>query len=202
MTLLKSVTDDQLGQYYRRTSAIADRLGKSLEFEQVMDALQRIHDGQFNFGAPSGIPIDRSKPFNPAKFIGKGWTIEKEDERSLKLTELDLVKVQFVTMLKGNESSITCEEKLTRLKNSDYIRLDAKIFQTLWENKSLIPESWKDKVNGNTRYIFFDGTELRGPDGDRCVLYLYWYDGEWLWYYRWLDDDWSANTPSAVLASN
>lgn len=47
MTLQKSVTDDQLGQYYRRTSAIADRLGKSLSFDQVMDALQIIHDGQF-----------------------------------------------------------------------------------------------------------------------------------------------------------
>ena len=45
MTLNASVTDDQLGQYYRRTTAIADRLGKSLTFEKVMDELQRIHDG-------------------------------------------------------------------------------------------------------------------------------------------------------------
>lgn len=48
MTLHISVTDDQLGQYYRRTNAIADRLGKSLPFEKVMTALQCIHDGQFD----------------------------------------------------------------------------------------------------------------------------------------------------------
>ena len=46
MTLNISVTDEQLGQYYRRTTAIADRLGKSLNFETVMGILQQIHDGQ------------------------------------------------------------------------------------------------------------------------------------------------------------
>ncbi len=43
-----SVEDDRLGAYYRKTMAIADRLGKSLEFDKVMDALQRIHDGQLD----------------------------------------------------------------------------------------------------------------------------------------------------------
>lgn len=47
MTLNTRVADDQLGQYYRKTAAIADRLGKSLDFGSVMDALQRIHDGKF-----------------------------------------------------------------------------------------------------------------------------------------------------------
>ncbi|MFH1170448.1 MAG: hypothetical protein V1704_02725 [Candidatus Vogelbacteria bacterium] len=47
MTLNVGVTDDELGQYFRRTIAIADRLGKSLPFDQVMGALQRIHDGRF-----------------------------------------------------------------------------------------------------------------------------------------------------------
>lgn len=50
MTLDKSVTDDQLGKYYRRTKAIADRLGKSLSFDEVMDALQSLHDGISRFG--------------------------------------------------------------------------------------------------------------------------------------------------------
>ena len=43
-------------------------------------------------------------------------------------------------------------------------------------------------------------TILRSPDGNRCVLYLYWNDGKWNWNYNWLDNDWNANTPSAVLA--
>ena len=46
MTLYSGVTDDQLGRYYRRINAIAARLGKSLSFDDVMETLQRIHDGQ------------------------------------------------------------------------------------------------------------------------------------------------------------
>ncbi len=48
MTLNMSVTDDQLGQYTRRVAAIAERLGKSLTYEKVMESLQRIHDGEFD----------------------------------------------------------------------------------------------------------------------------------------------------------
>ena len=48
MTLNMSVTDDQLGRYTRRVAAIAERLEKSLSYEKVMDALQRIHDGEFD----------------------------------------------------------------------------------------------------------------------------------------------------------
>lgn len=141
--------------------------------------------------------------FNPSKFVGESWSIESKetDARSVALAELDLTKIQFVTMLKGNETSITGEEKLKRLKESNYIRLDADVFFTLWENQHLIPESWKEKVNENTRYIFFDGTVLRRSDGDRCVLYLYWRDGAWRWGVDWLDYDWSASRPSAVLAA-
>ena len=46
MTFKTNVTDDQLGAYYRKTAAIADRLGKSLDPAKIMTALQRIHDGE------------------------------------------------------------------------------------------------------------------------------------------------------------
>lgn len=46
MTPPKGVTDDQLGRYYRKTMAIADRLGKSLDPNTVLWLLQRIHDGE------------------------------------------------------------------------------------------------------------------------------------------------------------
>lgn len=48
MTLSLSVADDRLGAYYRKTMAIADRLDKSLDFDKVMGALQRIHDGHLD----------------------------------------------------------------------------------------------------------------------------------------------------------
>jgi len=152
-------------------------------------------------GVPKVIPIGRTSAFDPVAFIGEGWSIVEQDERSLKLSEVDLTKVNFETMLKDRESSVVGEEKLKRLIESGYIRLDAKVFQTLWENQHLLPESWKQKTNGNTTYIFFDGTTLRDSGGDRCVLYLCWHGGEWDWDCLWLDDEFVASSPSLVLAN-
>lgn len=146
------------------------------------------------------VTIDRSKLFD-SSFVGKDFSIDEQDERSLKLTEVDLSMVDFVTMLKSGEKYITGEERLKRLKEFGSTRLDAKIFQTLWENQHLIPESWKDKVNGETRLIYFDGTVLRSPGGRRYTLYLCWIDSRWHWDYFWLGNFRFANDPSAVLAS-
>ena len=44
-------------------------------------------------------------------------------------------------------------------------------------------------------------TILQNSDGNRYVLYLYWNDGAWNWNVNWLDNDWNANNPSAVLAT-
>ena len=158
--------------------------------------------GRVIVGEPKVITINRGR-FNPTEFIGEGWIIvtDETDTRSIALPELDLTKVQHVTMLKNGETYVKGEKKLERLKSSDYIRLDADVFYTLWTNQHLIPESWKEKVNGNTRYIFFDGTVLRGSGGRRCVLYLYWSGGQWGWDVFWLEHGWYASHPSAVLAS-
>ncbi len=157
--------------------------------------------GRVVVGEPKVITIDRTSAFDPVAFIGEGWSIVEQDERSLALTEVDLTKVSFETMLKDGEKTVVGEEKLKRLIASGDIRLDAKVFQTLWENQHLIPEAWKQPTNGNTTYVFFDGTVLRRSSGSRYVLYLCWRDGEWDWRCRWLDDVWRAARPSAVLAS-
>lgn len=157
--------------------------------------------GKVIVDSPRVISIDRSIPFDPKTFIGNGWSIEEQDERAIALTEIDLTSVMFDSTLEKGEKSIKGEDKLNRLKEkTNRIRLDAGIFKTLWENQILIPEKWKEKTNGNTKYIFFDGTVLRYSDGDRYVLYLYWNDGRWRWYYDWLVSDWHARNPSAVLA--
>ena len=147
------------------------------------------------------IQIDRSKPFDPVNFIVAGWSIEEQDEKSLALTKVDLAKVVFETTLEKNEKNIKGEERLERLKEKNVVRLDAKIFQMLWENQHLIPENWKEKTNGNTTYIFFDGTVLRSSDGRRYVLYLCWDGGEWDGDYGWLGGGFGASDPSVVLAS-
>ena len=147
------------------------------------------------------IKIDRTEPFNLAQFMVQGSSIEEQDERALVITEVDLSKIRLETTLKPGETPVIGEERLKRLKKAGHIRLDAKVFQTLWENQSLIPEKWKEKTNGNTTYIFFDGTVLRHPSGRRYALCLDWGVGEWYWDDRWLDDDFDASNPSAVLAS-
>ena len=146
------------------------------------------------------VTIDRSRPFNPAEFIGPGWTTEEQDEGSLLLTEIDLTKVRLETCLNSGEQYIKGEEKLRRLKLAGHIRLDAKVFQTLWENQELVPESWKEEKNRRTTSIFFVGTILLSPYGYRCVPYLYWRGAGWDWDRYSLGRVWNANNPSAVLA--
>lgn len=177
---------------------INDPVGSGKQFTAFLK-----NGGKVIVGEPKVIPIDRTKPFDPVTFLGRGWNIVEEDERSLALNEVDLTHVNFVTMLEGRETSIKGEEKLKRLKKAGHIRLDAKVFQTLWENQHLIPERWKEKTNGNTTFIYFDGTVLQYSNGDRCVLYLCWNAayGQWHWNVPWLGNDFELDNPSAVLAS-
>ncbi len=191
-----------------------DTLGRSGEdnLGLVIDFANKLRTGNISRGEakrflqrqnPWPTDIIHAVPFDPVAFLGQGWSIEKEeqDERSLALTEVDLSKVKLKTYLRKGEVSITGEEKLNRAKASGDIRLDARFLMALWNNKKLIPESWKEKTNGNTTYIYFDGTVLGSPGGYPRVLGLCWRDGEWIWDYGWLERGWSSRRPSAVLAA-
>lgn len=79
--------------------------------------------------------------------------------------------------------------------------LNAAVLDYLLAHPELIPESWKRDEEGNTRYIFFWGTIYRNAGGDLYVRYLCWFVGCWVSRYFWLDNDWYADDPSAVLAS-
>lgn len=148
------------------------------------------------------ITINRTKPFDPESFFGKGWEIEEQDEQSIKLKKIDLSKIVFEASLKKGENYITGEERINRLKKEKRVRLDAKIFQFLWDNQKSIPENWKTDAKGNAHYIFFDGTILRSPRGRRCALCLCFGGGRWRWGYDWLGGSRGASYPSAVLASS
>lgn len=149
--------------------------------------------------------IDRSKPFDPERFIGKGWKIEEEDGRSLALTDVDFFRVHLVSCGELGRESLTGDERLARLRarKSEHIRLDAKIFQVLWENQWLIPRDFKFS------YIFFDGTVLRSPGGLRYALFLWWdncrfeflrpRDGRWHWGFEPLFEERGRVYVSATL---
>lgn len=139
--------------------------------------------------------------FSPTRLIGQGWDIDTEetDTRSIALTELHLTRVQLVTTLKDGEPQVNGDEKRRRLKKLGKIRLDADIFFMFWENKHLIPESWKEGANGQNPFINFDGTILRHPLRGRCVLCLYWDGDDWRLGLDWLNGVYKLSTLSAVL---
>lgn len=149
------------------------------------------------------IQIDRSVPFNPETFIGPGWSILNQDERSLVLTEIDLDKVILKITLKKKVEPITGKENFSRLKKKNYILLDAGIFKTFWDNRNLIPERFKKKTNGNTTFLFFGGTTIINPIGEHFSLYLCWDTSKgtskWLWHHNWLNHEWFFNYLSLVL---
>lgn len=205
-----------LGQSHNLMSVLAnntawDELDSSLVQEIINDPRQAgsqftaflKNGGRVMIGQQGIVAVDRTHPFDSTTFegLGKGWKIIEQDERSLALTELDLSKVQLATCLKSGEEYLKGEQKLARLKETSQIRLDALFFYTLWKNQHLIPEAWKQMVNGYSVAICFDGTILGSPRGYRYVLYLHWCDSEWSWDYRWLESAFDADDPSAVLAS-
>ena len=160
------------------------------------------------------LTIDRSKPFDPLEFLGRGWTIwrgpadgnglegdEEQNARSLAITKIDLSKIQLVTTLRAGENTVKGEENLRRLREANHTCLDAGIFQTFWNQQELIPQLLKELTNGGITYVFFKGTTLRTPHGSRCVLGFYFRGGGWDWVFRWLGHDWSVYDPSVVLAS-
>jgi hypothetical protein len=148
------------------------------------------------------IPLDRANPFDLRTYGGLGWSIEEQDERSLALTEVDLGKIQLITVLGSGETSISRRGVLNRLKAQDYIRLDAKVLQILIESKSLIPEAWKQRIDDDRIFaIFFDGTIFRTPEGRLCTLFLFWghNNSGWCWLAHGIELDSGPNDVSATL---
>lgn len=161
---------------------------------------------------PGVLLINRTKPFDPATFIGIGWTIwrgpkdgnglkgeEEQDARSLAMTEIDFSKALFTACIKEGELYITGEEKLTRHMATNHVRLDARVGQALLEECGQATLNWL-YTTFNITWFELPGTVLRDSDGDRCFLCLCRSDdGRWDWNCYWLGNDRDATHVSAVL---
>jgi len=162
-------------------------------------------------GDPKSIP---TKPFNPAKCIGEGWTTwkgpidgdglsgeEDVDPRGLSPKKIEISKLLFETCLKKEEKTINGEEKILRQKEMPVIRLGGKHFLGLREDYQANRENSVLEYLYRTRkitFLDFMGQVLRNPIGHRSVLYQYRLgDGRWYWNDSWLDNDWHADDPSA-----
>jgi hypothetical protein len=124
---------------------------------------------------PSTLNIDRTNPFDPAKFIGEGWSIwrgpkdksdpkyskglegdEEQDRRSLAITEIDPAKLLIQTGLKDKETTIVGEEKRARLL-LESIQADAKIGEALYKEEGQATLKWLHKTL-NVTWLEFLGT--------------------------------------------
>ena len=194
--------DVSLGQ----VEAAINRMGgeknwhRFLGDDELASKIRGVIDGKLEVREPersSVVSIDGTQPFDPEAFLGSGWSIEGQDERALELGVLDFNQIELTSTLGDGERLVNGEERLERLKRDGRIRLDAKAFQTIWENRDeiAIPEGWKEPF-----FVSFDGTILRSPGGCRYVLYLHWIDGRWYWRAYWLGLDFLADCRAAVLA--
>ncbi len=166
-------------------------------FTHFLDTLGQImHD---ELSSTRIINIERKQLFDPVQFMHhRGLEIAEQDERSVMLEKIDISKIALVSML-GTDTVITGNEHLKRLKKAGHIRLDARIFQTLWENQELIPEVWKG-TKKVAKHIFFDGTILKNQFG-KYVIGMFWdRDNRWSWTYCRLDlGGWRSEDVSAVV---
>jgi len=147
--------------------------------------------------------ILKRQPFDPAKFLGKDWTIDEQVGKR-DGDNLDAGKLVRKDYLKKGESYINGEERLKRIKAvPEDIQFDASDFLALWQEKDHATLKWLYDTRGIT-WLSFWGTILRDPDGGRDVLYLCRdEDGSWDWDCGWVDDgSWDASSPAAVLASS
>ena len=128
-------------------------------------------------------------PFNGAKVEfhqGGGWV--KVEKRADGLYIGDKKVTLHLSKKQLNGKTIRGHELREELSGKPV--LNSNILDALMEHPEFIPEEWKKDAKGNTIYIFFWGTIFRDAGGNLYVRYLYWFDGGWYWYYRWLDVDW------------
>jgi|GEM_PF-5144183 len=145
--------------------------------------------------------VNRDKRFDPTPFLLRDSSVVSEDQRALRLTEIDLDTVSFETCLKPGEEAITGEEKYRRHIAAGHVLADAQIGLMLYQEEG----------QKTLEYLYRNGIhdfELLGTrlmysreDCDRvCILGLFRDIDRWHWEYFFLDYLPYRQRPSLVLA--
>lgn len=134
-------------------------------------------------------PIELLIDCDPDPFIPEGFTLVEHKKMGLYKWNPNLPLYLSEKQKKG---SITGNDLKKELANQ--LVLNANVLDYLLAHQELIPESWKGKA------VFFWGTIYRNSDGLLCVRYLGWGGSEWDWNYRWLDYDFGAAGPAALVS--
>ena len=142
------------------------------------------------------LQIDRSDSaqFSPVAFVGDEFTLPNEQPEALAIKQISISAIECTEMVDG-----TYDNAYRRFTYEKKIGLDAKILETFWKHKDLIPEAWKKTVDGQPMKIFFMGSTLMNSAGDKCLLYVYWHNG-WYWDFEWFDAQMSHNCYAAFVS--
>jgi hypothetical protein len=132
-------------------------------------------------------------PFLPSD----GWRVQEHRKDGVIVWDPSKASLYLSKHQKGDKY---IEGNDLRKELADKPTMNANVLDYLLKNPHLIPEDWKKDDRGNTRCIFFWGTVYRHPDGNRCVRYLYWYDGAWRWRCDWLGVDFLGHYPAVLRA--
>lgn len=190
------VTDEKLGAVARRQNDLFRRVREgTLPADAVLRALQDVIEGNFD-AIPAG--SRRIIDYDVTPYIPDGWKIEEHKKGGE--IEFDASRITL-HLDEGQKDGRTIVGNELRKRLADKPVLNACVLDHLLANTNLIPEAWKTNEDGSTRYTFFWGTIYRDEDGDLCVRCLYWGDGQWYWCSNWLDREWDAEDPAAILAS-
>lgn len=179
-----------------QTEALLNRLGGEKRAKLFLSG-QLVIVPPSMINTPAVLKIDRTKRFDPAEFIGEGWSIwrgprdgdgligdEEQDLRSLvnvtEINPLHLTKQAGASVCR--ESRMTGEAKRDLLLLED-VQADIMIAQTLYGEKDQSTLKWVGRFLGMELIEFF-GTTLRRSDGSRCyfVLRCHQPSNSWSWY--------------------
>ncbi len=183
--ILKMLTDD-----LKKEGLSEDEIDFTLKLKD--EILQENQDSKDQDPSIPIIDLD-SDPF-----ISNGLKLKSHQKQGQFKWDPKKIKL-YLSDSQRDEKSISGQKLRKELEKQKV--LNANLLDYLIKNPQLIPEDWKVGENGKTRYIFFWGTIYRDSSDSLYVRYLYWGGGCWRCHYYWLDDDWSASDPSAVLAS-
>lgn len=143
-------------------------------------------------GPSNLLRVDRSKLFDPNTLFGEEgryWSLSSDDERSVALTEVDNSKVHL--MRRENPPMYDSPDHAecaswgvvwwrSLLEKRGQIPLDVRFLAAFLENPHLIPEVWKEKIEGRMVDIFFDGTIMTmNHEHEFLPCLYYWRTGEW-----------------------
>lgn len=129
----------------------------------------------------------RDITFHPTSFFHSHrdtWSIQSQDARSLALDEIDLDKIEFISVLKEDEEHLDyfSFEVFNRLHAINGILLDGRVPSALldaFNDHSPIPASWKEKTDSRFAGIYFPGSILLHGDNFNSFAGLSYYEGSW-----------------------